>query len=71
MVPRLHRWSEPQTTVPADYLNPSEKRELAEISSDLASLRATRKELNARQARIRARGVHRMEAARVATGARS
>lgn len=57
--------------VPADYLYPSEKRELAELVADRAELRRPAHEMSARVQLIKARGAHRMESARVATGART
>lgn len=55
---------------PADYLNLTELRELAEIQADLTSLCKARKELHARKAKIKARGVKRRDSANAATGAR-
>ena len=67
--------------VPADYLDADEKAEMQQLDADhretwtrykLSSgeFRAIIKANRAKAARLKARGVHRMEAARVATEAR-
>ena len=53
-----------------DYLNITEKRELAEIAEDRMTYRAMLKTLRARKQKLYVRAKARMDAAQAATGAR-